>query len=115
MASTKPICGVADSSGISPIYSVKASDFIICPCTSDSLGRVRFYSTTQTAGSQPDCLKLFFIQGLASPLVSNLALSPNVMRSENTALASAMADLRASLVEAEEGLVLKLRLIYLKI
>ena len=106
-AAQKPLCGVIDSSNINPVYSLVASDFTICPCISDSLGRVKFYSVVQATGSQADCMKLFFVQGLASPIANNLALSPIVTRTESTALASAIAELRASLVEDKENSVLE--------
>jgi hypothetical protein len=95
-------CGCYDSSSVSPVTNFTASDYLVCPAQSDSLGRIKFVSINMQTGNQVDSVKLFFVQGLASPVgaSSALTLSPLVTRVENLALANAMSDLRDSLEEA---------------
>ena len=96
---TKVGCGCYDLTSVSPDLNFFASDYLICPAMSDSLGRIKFYSTAATIGQQNNSVKLFFVQGLASPVSAALSVSPLVTRVENLALASAMSNLRATLDE----------------
>ena len=94
-------CGCYDQSNVNPDLNFTASDYIICPAVSDSLGRIKFVSVVTQTGIQSNSVKLFFVQGLASPVgaASNLSVSPLVTRVENLALANAMSDLRVTLDE----------------
>ena len=97
----KVFCGCYDASGVNPVNNIPTEGFLICPVLSDSLGQVKFISTTSSILDQANSMKLFFVQGLASPTASSLSLSPIITRVENS-WARAYADLRASLDDIEK-------------
>ena len=86
----KPACLAYDTSSINPAENVFASDGIVMPLISDGLGRIIFYVSGNTyTGNEGNVLKLFFVQGLASPVTSSVTLSPLTMRAT---AAPALAD-----------------------
>ena len=94
---TKPACFVGDFSGQgSAEYDITNST--ILPLKSDNLGRVRFFVVNSSfANDETNTVKLYFIQGLASPISSSLSLSPVVLVSSAAAansVTAAVEDLR---------------------
>ena len=94
----KTACLAYDTTSISPNENIFANNGIVMPVLSDGLGRVIFYVLEDDFGNESNVLKLFFIQGLASPITTTVTLSPLTMRATPV---PALADYQKTMTECE--------------